>query len=175
MAYPSSTMCWNHSDSRLGWVSRIPQALDEQQEVDTGGRPRRSRDRQPDDLGEAPHEPAPQQCEEQHRQGDRMLWSRRARGFPERVLEEVDGGVGGREGLGDDEVGRREPQQDQDEDFPPQPLTSRSRHGDRPLAVRRGGGDVPVDRTAPKSVTRTRNSVAIEESRPALSKAMDGW
>ena len=36
---------------------------------------------------------------------------------PERVADQVLGGVGGRQGLGDDEVGGREPEQDQHQDL----------------------------------------------------------
>ncbi len=70
----------------------------------------------------------------------------------EGVLHDVGGGVGGREGDGDDEVGGDEAEQDQDEELALPPGQQALQHGDRALAVRalarRRGGRSAGRRTA---------------------------
>ncbi len=63
----------------------------------------------------------------------------------ERVLDDVRGGVGGRERDGDDEVGGDEPEERQHEELPLPAREQMFEHRDGAFAVRTLGGDSPVD------------------------------
>ena len=58
----------------------------------------------------------------------------------------MGGGVGGREGDGDDEVGGHEAEQHQDEELALPPRQEPLQHRDRALTVEALGGDAAVDR-----------------------------
>jgi hypothetical protein len=64
----------------------------------------------------------------------------------QRVLQDMGGGVGGREGDRDDEVGGHETEQDQDEQLALPPRQEPLQHHDRALAMGALGGDAAVDR-----------------------------
>jgi hypothetical protein len=100
-------------------------------------------DRDPDGLGEAPEE-HPAQQRDQH-QRDRDLVAVQDAG-DQRVLQHVGGGVGGREGDGDDEVGGHKAEQHQHEELALPPGQQPLQHGDRPLTMRALGRDPAVDR-----------------------------
>jgi len=64
----------------------------------------------------------------------------------QRVLQDMGGGVGGRERDGDDEVGGHEAEQDQDEQLALPPRQEPLQHRDRALTMGALGGDTAVDR-----------------------------
>jgi hypothetical protein len=64
----------------------------------------------------------------------------------QRVLQDMGGGVGGRQGDGDDEVGGHKTEQDQDEELALPPGQEPLQHRDRALTVRALGRDPAVDR-----------------------------
>jgi hypothetical protein len=100
-------------------------------------------DRDADGLGEALEEDPAQQRDQEQR--DRDLLAVQEAG-DQGIFQDVGGGVGGREGDGDDEVGGHEAEQGQDEELASPPRQQPLQHGDRALAVRALGGDAAVDR-----------------------------
>src|SRR5262249_54031067 len=103
---------------------------------------------QADHLAEAAEERRPQDDEQQH--GDGELLARQGDGVggdgPVNVGDQVLGGVGGGEGVGDDEVGGGEAEQDQDEELAAPAVDQPLQHGDGALAAERLPGHVAVDR-----------------------------
>jgi hypothetical protein len=95
-----------------------------------------------DRLGEPLEEHPAEQRDQDERDGDLMALEGRR---PERVFVDVGGGVGGRQGHGDDEVGRREAEQDEHEEFALPVRQKAHEHRDRALAMRAVGGHAPVD------------------------------
>ena len=71
----------------------------------------------------------------------------------ERVLDDVGGGVGGGERDGDDEVGEREPEQDQHEHLAPPARQQLLQHGDAALAVRAVRGHLRGRRAGPRTAS----------------------
>jgi hypothetical protein len=100
-------------------------------------------DRDPDRLGEALEEHPAQQCDQEQRHPE-LVALEEAR--DQRVLQDMGGGVGGREGDGDDEVGGHKAEQDQDEELALPPRQEPLQHRDRALTVGTLGGDAAVDR-----------------------------
>jgi hypothetical protein len=100
-------------------------------------------DRDPDGLGEASEEDRGQQRDEE--QGDADLVAFQDAGH-EGVLEHVGGGVGGRQGDGDYEVGGHEAEQRQHQYLARPPRQQPLQHGDRALAVGALLGHPAVDR-----------------------------
>ena len=80
---------------------------------------------------------------EQHQRDPQVRAVQQRRG--EGVLHDVRGGVGGRQGHGDHEVGGGEAQQHQHQELPGPPGQQPLQHGDRALAVRALLGDPAVD------------------------------
>ena len=101
----------------------------------------------PDGLLEALEEDRPQQGDQGQGDGD-LVAVEEARG--EGVLDDVGGGVGGRQGDGDDEVGGDEPEQGEDEELALPPGEQVLEHGDGALAVRALPGHAAVDRQGPE-------------------------
>jgi len=104
-------------------------------------------DRDADGLLEALEEDRPQQGDQHQRDCD-LLAVQEMRG--EGVLDDVGGGVGGREGDGDDEVGGHEAEQGEDEELALPPPQQVLEHGDRAFAMRALAGDPAVDRQGPQ-------------------------
>jgi hypothetical protein len=104
-------------------------------------------DRDPDRLGEALEEDPTQQRDQHQRDAD-LVAVQEAR--DQRVLQDMGGGVGRRQGDGDDEVGGHKAEQDQDEQLALPPRQQPLQHGDRALAVRALGRDPAVDREGPE-------------------------
>jgi hypothetical protein len=100
-------------------------------------------DRDPDRFGEPLEEDPAQQCD-QHQRDAHLMTVQDVR--DERVLQDMGGGVGGREGDGDDEVGGHEAEQYEHEELALPPGQEPLQHRDRALAVRALSGDVAVDR-----------------------------
>ena len=104
-------------------------------------------DRDPDGLGE-PLEEDPAQQRDQH-QRDPDLVAVQDVG-DQRVLQDMGGRVGGREGDGDDEVGGHEAEQDQHEELALPPGQEPLQHRDRALAMGALGRHPSVDRERPQ-------------------------
>ncbi len=100
-------------------------------------------DGQPDRLAEALEEDAAEQGD-QHQGDDHLLAGQGA--VQVRVLDQVGGGVGGRQGDGDHEVGGREAEQREDEQLALPERQQAFQHRDRALAVRALPGHPAVDR-----------------------------
>ena len=83
-----------------------------------------------------------------------------------RILDEVGGRIGGRQGDGDEEVGRGEAEEHQDEDLARPSGQQMLQHGDRSLAVRRLAGHIPVDRQRTEQGQRDEDDGRERRERP---------
>ena len=99
-------------------------------------------DGDPDRLGEALEEDPAQQRDQQQRDPDLVTLEDAG---DQRILQDVGGGVGRREGDRDDEVGGHEAEQHQHEELALPPRQEPLQHRDRALAVGALGGDAAVD------------------------------
>ncbi len=89
-------------------------------------------DREANGLAEALQEDRRQHRQQEQREQNRMIHPCRH----ERIGDDVRGGVGCRERDGDDEVGRRKPEQHENEDFAAPPRQQFLEHRDAALAMR---------------------------------------
>ena len=102
-------------------------------------------DRETDHLVEAFQKHTTQQHQQEHRQ-QRLPLQPIGHVVPERVVDQVFGGISGRECLGDDVVGCREAQQREHQELAGPAVNQLLQHRNRTLPVKRLPRHVAIDR-----------------------------
>ena len=120
---------WAASSRKIaGVLEYLPHTTDDDDRVE-GEVHADQHDRQSHRLGEPAQEHRAEQRQQDHGDEDLMAVQHR---LEVGVLDQVGGGVGRGECHGDDEVGRGEPEQDEDEDLALPERQQPLQHGDRP-------------------------------------------